>query len=193
MGKKRTKSGNIYLSAGSDLPPDRNVKLPLQARHDAAVANALATGQPVPPKPKLERQGFPHSDAEIDEALQLLETGQLQVSSAEFKVIHDLAVEGAQHIKSRRRGAGQPRNISVDVMRRRRALLSVYGGLSPKLQKNPTGMPTVAKLRNGLSKALNLRDDKLSEETILHDIRQIRPLMRLIRDGKIPRSFFGNS
>jgi hypothetical protein len=194
MPRKPTKSGNIYLPPGSDPPPDENVKLPPQVKHAAAVANARATGQPVPPKPKLQaRPGFPHTDTEIDDALQRLRQGTMQLSDPEFKVIHDLAEEGAQHIKSRRVGGGQPRTSSDEVKRRLKALLHGYQQLSPRLQKTPTGASTVGKLRDFVVKELNLPDDVVSEETIRHDIRQVRPLMRLILEGKIPVSFFGNS
>jgi hypothetical protein len=155
MGKKPTKPGNIHLPPGSDLPPDENVKLPPQVRHAAAVANALATGQPVPPKPKPEaRPGFPHADAEIDQALQRLRSGVLQISDTEFEVIRDLAEEGAQHIRARRRGAQRPRRISDEVTRRLRALLSSYQDLSPRLQKHRTGTITVEALRRSVIKNL---------------------------------------
>lgn len=163
-------------------------------RHAAAVANALATGQPVPPKPKPEaRPGFPHADAEIDQALQRLRSGALQISDTEFEVIRDLAEEGAQHIRARRRGAQRPRKISDEVTRRLRALLSSYQDLSPKLQKHRTGTITVEALRRSVIKKLGLRDDDVTEDMIQDDMKQVRPLMLLIREGKIPRSFFGNS
>jgi hypothetical protein len=194
MGKRPTKSGNIHLPPGSDLPPDENVKLPSQARYAASVAEALVKGQPVPPKPTpLPQAGFPHTDAEIDQALEGLRQGKLGLNDPEFKVIHDLAEEGAKHIRSRRRGAAQPRTTSDQVKRRRRALLEGYTRLSPKLQKNYTGTPTVRKLRDFVVKKLDLNDDRVSEDTIKGDIQQLRPLMRLIREGKIPPSFFGNS
>jgi hypothetical protein len=196
MGKWPTKSGNIRLTPGSKPPPDKDVKLPSQVQHAAAVADALVTGQPVPPKrtsPSLAGSGFPHTNADIDDALQRLQQGKLQVGDPEFRVIHDLAKEGAQHIKSRRRGAQRPRAISDMVIFRRRAVLEGYQQLSPKLREKYTGVVTVRKLRNFVVKKLNLSDDEVSEDAILSDIQQLRPLMRLIREGKIPPSFFGNS
>ena len=113
MGKKPTKSGNISLPPGSALPPDEKVIIPQQVKHAAAVANARATGQPLPPKPaaRARRPGFPHSDAEIDQALQRLRQGKLQLTDPDFKVIVDLAEAGASHIKSRRLGAQKPREV----------------------------------------------------------------------------------
>ena len=196
MGKKPKKSGNISLPPGSPLPPDENVFIPHQIKHAVAIADALATGQPVPPKPEPEpaaRPGFPHTDAEISEALQRLQNGKLRPDDREFNIICDLANEGANHIKSRRRGAGQPRKHSDKVKRRRKALLSGYEKLSQNLQKHPTGTETVRRLREFVIKQLNLGDDEVSEDIIMHDIGEVRPLMRLIREKKIPRSFFGNS
>jgi hypothetical protein len=193
MGKKPAKSGNIRLPRGSDLPPDKNVNLPSQVRHAAAVADALATGQPVPPNPKPKSkagQGFPHIDADVDEALQRLRSGKLQPSDPEFEIIRALAEEGARHIKARRTGGQKPRKKSEEVTRRLRAMLSSYQGLSPKLQGHPTGTTTVRALRRSVVKKLGLRDDEVTEDMILHDLQQVRPLMRLIREGKIPNTFF---
>lgn len=183
MGKKPTKSGNIHLPPGSDPPPDESVVVPRQIKHAAAVANALATGQPVPPKPKPEaRRGFPHTDGEIDQALERLRTGALQVGDPEFDVVRNLAEQGAHHIKSRRRGAGKPREKSEDVTRRLTALVQAYGELSTKLQKHRTGVPTLLVLRQAVIKKLGLtdNDDVISEETIKNDMRELRPILRLI-------------
>jgi hypothetical protein len=189
MRQKRTKSGNISLPPGSDLPPDENVTLPSQVRHAAAIANALATGRPAPAKPKPEtRPGFPHTNAEIDQALQRLKKGALQVSEPEFNVIRDLAKEGARHIKSRRRGAQDPRETSESVKRRQEALLQSYRELSPNLQKHRTGTTTLGALRKAVIKKLGLTDDDnvISEDTLKKDIQELRPIFKLVREGKIP-------
>ena len=190
MGEKPTKSGNIHLPPGAPLPADENVKLSAQARHGAAVANAKATRRPVPPKPKPEaRRRFPHSDADIDQALQRLQKGALQVGDPEFDIVRDLAVEGARHIKSRRRGAQQPRENSDIVTRRMKALVQGYRELSPKMQAHPNGAETIRKLRKSVIKKLDLpdQDDLISEETIKHDMRQLGPIFRLVREGKMPQ------
>jgi hypothetical protein len=189
MPRKPAKSDNIYLPPGSDPPPDEKVKLPPQVTHAAAVANAMATGQPVPPKPQPEpRRGFPHSDAEIDQALQRLQKGTLQVGTPQFVVIRDLAEEGARHIKSRRRGAREPRDNSDIVTQRMEALVQAYRELSPKMQARPTGSETIRKLRLSVIKKLALPDDDnvLPEETIKHDMRQLGSIFRLVRDGVVP-------
>jgi hypothetical protein len=187
VGKKAKKSGNISLAPGVDLPPDENVKLPLQVRHDAAVADALANGQPVPQKPTAGR-GFPHTDEQIDQALQFLQQGNLQPNNPLTSVIRDLAMAGAEHIKSVRRGARQPRENSDGVTKRMEALVQAYRELSPKMQAHPTGTETVRKLRRSTIKKLGLRDDDevLSEDIIRHHIRQLGPIFSLIRKGIVP-------
>jgi hypothetical protein len=144
----------------------------------------------VPPKLKSKSnagQGFPHSDAEIDEALQRLRSGKLQLIDPEFEIIRALAEEGARHIEARRTGARMPRKESSKVTHRLEALLSAYQQLPPRLQQRPTGTTTVRALRRLVVKKLGLRDDEVSEETILSDMRQVRPLMRLIEQGKLPQ------
>jgi hypothetical protein len=193
MGKKPIQPDLVYRpDPGRVHPPvDERVKLPRQVEHAAVAANARATGQPVPPKPKPEAQpGFPHSEAEIDQALRRLEKGTMQISDPDFDVIRHLAEVGAQHMKAVRTGAQKPRKKSDEVTQRLRALLSSYQGLSPKLQNHPTGTTTVRALRRSIVKKLGLRDDEVTEDMILSDMRQVRPLMRLIGAGKIPHSFF---
>jgi hypothetical protein len=191
MGKKPTKSGNIRLPPGSELPPDENVKVPSQVKHAAAVANALVKGQPVPPKPQPKaRLGFPHDDAEIDKALEQLRAGVLQFGGSEFGVICDLAEEGARHIKSRRRGARKERENFESVTRRLEALLQAYRELPPRHQKHPTGVSTLRVLREAVIRKLGLtdNDDAFSEDSISKSMQAMRPIIRLIREGKIPAS-----
>jgi hypothetical protein len=189
MGKKATKSGNIHLPPGAEPPPDENAKIPFQVSHAAAVANALATGQPVLPKPKPKaRPGFPHSEADIDNALQCLRQGQLQLTDPEFRVICDLAEAGAKHLKAVRRGAQEPRGISHSVTKRAEAVLQAYRELPSRLQARPNGATTLGALRRAVIKKLGLADDDgvLSEETIRKDIQEMRPIFQLVREGKMP-------
>jgi hypothetical protein len=189
MGKKPKNTGNILLQPGSDPPPDENAKIPAQVSHAAAVANALATGQPVPPKPKPEtRRGFPHSDAEIDNALEQLRAGALRPGSPGFGIVCDLAEEGARHIKSRRRGAQQPRENSDIVTRRLEAVLQAYRELSPKMRAHPRGGETISKLRQSVIKKLGLKDqdELISEDTLRQDVQQLGPIFRLVREGVVP-------
>jgi hypothetical protein len=189
MGKKPKNSGNITLPPGSVLPRDENVIVPSQAKHAAAVADALARGQPVPPRPQPKaRPGFPRSAAEIDQALQLLRNDTLQTSDPEFKVIRDLAEEGARQIEARRRGAGKPREKSDSVKRRIEAVLQAYRELSPNRQAYPTGKMTLQALRQSVIKQLGLDDDDdaISEDTIKHDLQELGHYPRLVREGIIP-------
>lgn len=184
MGKKPKNSDNITLPPGSALPLDENVIIPSQVRHDAAVANARSGGQTAPPKPKPQsRPGFPHTDTEIDQALQRLRTGALQVGDPEFGVVCDLAEEGAHHIKSRRSGARKPRVTSDTVTRRMEAELQAYRELSPKRQAHPTGTLTIQDLHRSLEK----KGFDVTEEVLHQDLQQLRPILRLIRNGLVPK------
>jgi hypothetical protein len=189
MGRKFKKSGNIQLPPGAEPPPDEYVRLPSQVRHAVAVADAKATGQPVPPKltPKA-RPGFPHSAADIDHALQRLRQGQLQPTDPGFRVICDLAEAGAKHIKAVRGGALEARRTSHKVTKRAEAVLQAYRELPPRLQARPNGATTLGALRKAVIKKLGLTDDDdvVSEETIKKDIQEMRSIFRLVREGKIP-------
>ena len=183
MVKKLKKSGNRNLPSGSDLPPDEHVNLPSQATHAAAVADALARSQPVPPKPQPKaRPGFPHNDAEIDNALEQLRAGVLQPGSPGFGIVWDLAEEGANHIKSVRRGARKPRGKSDVVTRRMEAELQAYRELSPKRQAHPTGTMTLQDLHSSLEK----KGFNVPEDTLRHDLQQLGPILRLVREGIVP-------
>jgi soluble cytochrome b562 len=192
MGKKPVKRRTEYRPDASKLhePVDKTVKLPHQVRHAAEVANARALGQPSPPSPgkEVQRSGFPHTDEQIDQALQRLQEGELQLGDPAVSVIRDLAVAGVQHIKSRRRGARQPRENSDTVTQRMEALLQAYRELSSRMQAHPTGSETIRKLRQSVIKKLALRDDDevISEDTIKHDIQQLGPIFRSVREGIVP-------
>jgi hypothetical protein len=173
-------------------PIDEGVQLPHQVRRAAARANALSTGQPVLPIPQPNKTGpepkISYTDAEIDEALEQWDRGGLNITDPNFERIIELARVGARLIKAHRRGAREPRKISDKVTRRLEALLQAYRELSPKQQKNLTGTMTLRTLRRSIIKKLGLRDDGevIPEDTIKHDIRQVRPLLRLIEQGIIP-------
>jgi hypothetical protein len=190
--KKKTAKSNAKVSfpdpTGKE-PVDPDVMLPEQVRRAAALSETLVTGKPLERMPQRNRT-FPHSDVEIDEAMQYIDSGDLEAADPRVATIIALAREGAQHIKSRRRGAREPREKSENVTRRLEALLQVYRELSPHLQKKPTGTATIHFLRRRLVQKLGLQDsdDVISEDTIRQDIRQVRPLLRLIQRGIIPRT-----
>jgi hypothetical protein len=172
---------------------DETVNLPDPVRLAAGRAEDLIAGKPprsaVVPRKKRNERRFPYSDAEIDGALERWYQGDLNVNEREFGTIIALAREGAQLTKAHRRGAReQPRRPSAKVTRRWRALIGAFTQLSPKRKRNPTGRQTIEKLRSEMIGLLNLRDedDVLSEDVIRRDIRDLRPILRLIQKGILP-------
>lgn len=185
----KPESVSIRFRRNRKLPPiDEAVQPPGQVRRAAALAEARMTGKSLAPLLQPNRK-VPYSDAEIDEALQYIDGGHLKVTDVRIGTIVGLAREGARHIKARRRGARQPREKSGDVTRRLEALIQAFLKLPERLKKRPTGTTTIRSLRKSVIKKLGLPDgdDVISEDTIRQDIRQIRPLLRLIQKGIIPR------
>jgi hypothetical protein len=170
-------------------PIDRKIQLPEPVRRAAARADALLTGKPFERAPQRNRT-FSYSDTEIVEAMQYLDREGLQAGDPRVATIIALAREGAQHIKARRRGAHEPRENSENVTQRLGALLQAYRELSPNLQKRPTGATTIRFLRTAMVQKLGKKDTDhtISEDTIRQDIRLVRPYMRLIQQGIIPRT-----
>jgi hypothetical protein len=174
-------------------PIDTSVKLPQQVRDGAALADDLVAGRQ--PRPKSQQgkvpsqPGFPYTDAQIDHVLERIERGELDVGHSDFGVLRELAREGGRLIKGHRRGAQQQRRKKdIEVTRRLVAIIQEYSELTPTLQKHPTGTGTLHWLRRRVIKKLGLRDDDnvISEDTLRHDIQQVRPILRLIQRGAIP-------
>ena len=118
-----------------------------------------------------------------------MDQGRLDVTDPEFNVIIDLAREGARLIKAHRQGARAPRRTSTRVTRRLETLLQAFIELSPKLQAHPTGVLTVGRLLRAVvqKRGLSDTDETVTKETIRQDIRQLRPLLRLVQQGKMPK------
>ncbi len=194
MSKKPTEPESSFRPDPSRQHPpiDKDVQLPRQVRHAAEVADALSKGQPVPhtqPNRTRSKGTISYTDAQIDQALQRLDQGgDLKITDRYFETIIGLAREGAGLIKAHRRGAREQRKISNSVTRRQEALIQAFQELSPKRQKYPTGSQTIYALRRAVIQKLGLRDDDdvISEDTIKQDIRQVRPVIRLIQRGVIP-------
>lgn len=193
MSKKPTEPESSFRpDPNRKHPPiDENVHLPHQVRRAAAAADALSTGQPVaavsPPKWTRSEPKIALTDADIDGALQFLDSGGLEVTEARIATIIELAREGARLMKAHRRGAREARTNSKEVTKRQEALIQAFRELSPKRQKYPTGRDTLEALRSAVIQKLGLWDDEvISEDTIRKDIQQLRPVIRLIQQGKIP-------
>ncbi len=196
MSKRSIKSNRLvsFPDPTGKEQIDPAVEAPEQVRNAAARADALVTGKPLapPPLPNGTRREpkVPYTDAEIDEALQYIDSGDLKVTDARVATIIGLAHEGGRLIKAHRRGAQQLRKNSKKVTRRLEALIQAYRELSPHLQKRPTGVTAIMYLRKRIIEKLSLqdKDEVLSEDTIRQDIRLVRPLLRLIEKGIIPRT-----
>jgi hypothetical protein len=195
MSKKPTKTDDGFIRFDPDSPIDgidKNIKLPRQVRLGIARAEALIAGRQPPPfevtSAKSEK-ALPYTDAQIDAVLAWLDLAKLDSSNPEFGIIAiELAREGARLTKAHRRGAQKPRKKSEAVKRRMEALFQAFWELPPKFQRYPTGQKTIERLRKAVIQKLSLpdNDDVLSEDTIIHCIRELRPLIRLVQKGKIP-------
>ena len=140
---------------------------------------------------------FPYSNSEIEGALAPWRPGTrptyarkgVKVTDPEFPIIMALAMEGAKIVKGRRAGGARLRKTSGKVTQRLEALIEVYRSCPPKLQAHPMGNKTIERLRKGIIAKLGLRDEDhvLSEDTIKSDVRLVRPLLRLVQKGIIPR------
>jgi hypothetical protein len=193
MSNKPTKPDDAFRPDPNRAHPpiDESVKLPRQVRLAATHAEGLIAGkQPQAAKVKAataksgSASKIPYPDAQIDAVLKRWDQGNLNVSDRDFGIIIELAREGARLIKAHRRGAQKARKTSPAVTRRLEALVQAFRELSPKFQQNPTGQQTIERLRRAIMKSRSLR--ALSEDTVRQDIRQVRPLLRLVQKGKIP-------
>jgi hypothetical protein len=192
MSKTRRKSVPfIPPDPNRPLPPiDKTVKLPHQVRRAAKRAEDLIAGKQPPEEVTAARAKakIPYADTRIDEVLELWDQGKLKDTDPDFGILIELAREGARLIKAHRQGARTVRKTSTKVTRRLEALIQTYRELSPKLQAHPTGKITIGRLREGMIQKLGVRDsdEVLPEDTITQDIRQVRPILRLIEWGVIP-------
>jgi hypothetical protein len=193
MSKKPTKPDDLIRfdpdSAIDEI--DENVKLPHRVRLAAERAEDLIAGKqprPVEVKAASAKSGsaskIPYSDAQIDAVLDRWDQRNLNISDPDFGIIIDLAREGARLTKAHRRGAQKAQKTSTAVTERLEALIQAFRELSPKLQAHPTGQPTIERLRKAIMQKQSLR--ALSEDTVRQDIRQVRPLLRLVQKGIIP-------
>jgi hypothetical protein len=139
--------------------------------------------------PKARTAAFPYSEAEIKRALApwrpralpFYEQDELKVTDPNFDVIIALAHEGAKHIRGRRAGGSRERKPAQKVLLRQTAIVETYRDLPARLQAHPSGTATIERLRQGVIKKLGLNDDGISEDTIRHDVRELRVLLQIIQ------------
>jgi hypothetical protein len=139
--------------------------------------------------PKARKAPFPYSEAEIKRALApwrpraipVYEQDELKVTDPNFEVIIALAHEGAKHILGRRAGGSRARKSAGKVLLRLQTIVEAYRALPPRLQARPTGTATIERLRQGAIKKLGMNDDDISEDTVRHDVRELRLLLQIVR------------
>ena len=166
--------------------PDRNVKLPRQARVALEHAEALVAGRP--PRP-VAADAASLTDAQIDAVLARLDQGKLSISDRDPGIVIALIREGARRIKADRQKAQAPKAQAARKAKaaaktqRLRLVIEAVSKLSPTRKQYLTGTPTIKQLARVVGKKLG---GPVSEATIRHDIRELRPFLRLVQKGLIP-------
>ena len=173
-------------------PIDETVKMPRQVRLAVERAEDLIAGrQPrpigVPAASAPSGSASKPTDAQINAALAWLEAN-VNSSNPDSTVALEIFRQGERIIKARRRGAQKPRKASTLVTQRLEALFQAFRELPPKFRQHPTGVKTIERLRKATLQKLGLpdKDSVLSEDTIRQDIRQLRPLLRVVQEGRMP-------
>jgi hypothetical protein len=167
------------------IPQDRNVKLPRQARVALEHAEALVTGQ-LPRPVAVDAASL--TDAQIDAVLKRLAQGELNISDRDPGIAIALIREGARRIKadrqkartSKARAARQAKDAAIT--RRLELVIEAVIELSPKLKQHLTGPPTIKQLVKVVSRKLG---SSVTEATIRHDIRMLRPFLRAVQEERI--------
>jgi hypothetical protein len=168
--------------------PDRNVKLPRQARVALEHAEALVAGRP--PRP-VTADAASLTDAQIDAVLARLDRGKLSISDRDPGVVIALIREGARRIKADRQKTQTPKAQATRKAKkaaielRQKLVIEAVIKLPPKRKQHLTGAPTIKQLARVVTKRLG---GPVAEATIRHDIRELRPYLRaLVREGgRIP-------
>jgi hypothetical protein len=167
--------------------PDRNVKLPRQARVALEHAEALVAGRS--PRP-VAADAASLTDAQIDAVLARLDQGKLSISDRDPGIVIALIREGARRIKADRQKAQTPKAQAARkakeaaIKQRLEFVIEAVIKLPPKRKQHLTGALTIKQLARVVTKRLG---GPVAEATIRHDIRELRPVLRaLVREGRIP-------
>ena len=167
--------------------PDQNVKLPRQARVALERAEALVAGRP--PRP-VAVDAASLTNAQIDAVLARLDQGKLSVSDPDPGAVLALIREGARRIKADRQKAQTPKAQAAQkakdaaIKQRHKLVIEAVIGLPPKQKQYLTGTPTIKRLARVVSKRLG-GSVRVTEATIRHDIRELRPFLRAVQEGRI--------
>jgi len=170
--------------------PDQNVKLPRQARVALERAEALVAGRP--PRP-VAVDAASLTNAQIDAVLARLDQGKLSVSDPDPGAVLALIREGARRIKADRQKAQTPKAQAAQkakdaaIKQRLKLVIEAVIGLPPpppKQKRYLTGRPTIKRLARVVSKRLG-GSMPVTEATIRHDIRELRPFLRAVQEGRI--------
>ena len=171
--------------------PDRNVKLPRQARVALEYAEALVAGRP--PRP-VAADAASLTDAQIDAVLARLDQGKLSISDRDPGIVIALIREGARRIKADRQKTQTPKAQAARkakdaaIKQRLELVIAAVIELPPKQKRFLTGESTIKRLARVVGKKLG---SPVTEATIRHDIRELRPrvlrpLLRSLQKGRIP-------
>ena len=180
---KRRRSESIPADPNS---PDQNVKLPRQARVALEHAEALVAGRP--PRPVAADAAI-LTDSQIDAVLARLDQGKLSISDRDPGIVIALIQEGARRIKADRQKAQTPKAQAARKAKeaaktqRLRFVIGAVIALPAKQKQHLTGEPTIKRLARVVGKRLG---GPVTEATIRHDIRELRPFLRLVQKGLIP-------
>jgi hypothetical protein len=167
MSRKRLLEEVVYRPDPTRVHLDIDPKL--QERHNAERARRI--------KADAAKGGLPCTDAAMNEALARAEAN---ARTSDDATVLAMAREMRRIIEGRRRGAQKPRKPSEKVTQRIKATLQAFSELSSKLQKYPRGNQAVEQLL----KAVSAMGHQTNEDTLAKDIARVRPLIRLIQQGK---------
>ena len=141
-----------------------------------------------PPRP-VAADAASLTDAQIDAVLARLDQGKLSISDRDPGIVIALILEGARRIKADRQKAQTPKVQAARkakdaaIKQRLKLVIDAVIKLPPKRKQHLTGTPTIKRLARVVGKKLG---GPVSEATIRHDIRELRPFLRSVQKGLIP-------
>jgi hypothetical protein len=165
--------------------PDENVKLPRQVHVEIERAEALVASRPPHPV-AIDLMSL--TNAQIDGVLERLDQGELSISDRDPGIVSALIREGARRIKADRQKAQTPKaqvaqkTKDAAIKQRYKLVIEAVIGLRPKQKQYLTGIPTIQRLARVVGRKLG---SSVTEATIRHDIRELRPFLRAVQEERI--------